>query len=72
MSITYSVKKKENAHIIHSATKTWKYIIIRNAIILCLFSFRKFHTCLYSEPVRCPLFFSALTSSIAYLHGKVT
>ena len=39
MSITYSVKKKENAHIIHSATRTWKYIIIRNAIILCLFPF---------------------------------
>ena len=41
MSITYTVVKKENALIIHSAMETWKYAIIRNFIILCLFPFSK-------------------------------
>ena len=34
LSITYTVKKKENALIIHSAMETWKYTVIRNFIIL--------------------------------------
>ena len=43
MSITYTVEKKENALIIHSAMEIWKYAVIRlseNLIILslCLFS----------------------------------
>ena len=41
MNITYTVEKKENALIIHSAMETWKYTIIRNLIILCLYPFSK-------------------------------
>ena len=41
MSITYTVEKKENALIIHSAMETWKYAIIRNSIILRLCPFSK-------------------------------
>ena len=41
MSITYTVAKKENALIIHSAMKTWKYTIVRIFIILWLCSFSK-------------------------------
>ena len=40
-SITYTVEKKENALIVHSAMETWKYTIIRNFIILCLYPFPK-------------------------------
>ena len=40
-SITYTVEKKENALIVHSAMETWKYTIIRNFIILCLCPFPK-------------------------------
>ena len=39
MSITCTVEKKENALIIHSAMETWKYVIIRNFIILSLYHF---------------------------------
>ena len=39
MSIEYyTVEKKENDLIIHSAMETWKYTIIRNFIVLCPFS----------------------------------
>ena len=41
MSITYTVQKKRNALIIHSAIETWKYPVIRNFIILSLCSFSK-------------------------------
>ena len=41
MSITYTFEKKENALIIHSSMETWKYIITRNFIILCLYPFSK-------------------------------
>ena len=41
MSITYTVEKKENALIIHSAMDTWKETITRNFIILCLCPFSK-------------------------------
>ena len=41
MSITYTVEKKENTLIIHSAMETRKYTIVRNFIILCLCSFSK-------------------------------
>ena len=40
-SITYTVEKKENALIVHSAMETWKYTITRNFIILCLCPFPK-------------------------------
>ena len=39
--LTYTVEMKENALIIHSAMKTWRYTIIRNFIILCLCLFSK-------------------------------
>ena len=35
MSISYTVEKKENALITHSAMETRKYTIIKNFIILC-------------------------------------
>ena len=42
MSIEYyTVEKKENDLIIHSAMETWKYTIIRNFIILSLCPFLK-------------------------------
>ena len=41
MSITYTVEKKDNALIIHSAMETCKYTIIRNFIILFLCPFSK-------------------------------
>ena len=33
-SITYTIEKKENALIIHSAMEIWKYTIIRSFMIL--------------------------------------
>ena len=39
MSITYTVEKKENTLISHSDMETWKYVIIRNFIILSLYHF---------------------------------
>ena len=41
MSITYTIEKKENALIIHSAMETGKYTIIRNFINLWLCPFSK-------------------------------
>ena len=38
-SISYTVEKKENALITHSAMETWKYTTIKNFIILCLCPF---------------------------------
>lgn len=43
----YTVEKKENALIIHSAMETWKVTIIRNFIILCLYPLSKI---LHSPP----------------------
>ena len=37
----YTVEKKGNALIIHSAMETWKVTIIRNFIILCLYPLSK-------------------------------
>ena len=48
--ITYTVEKKENALIIHSAMETLKYTIIRNFIIFCLCFFWKISHPLDSEP----------------------
>ena len=51
MSIEYyTVEKKENDLIIHSAMETWKYTIIGNFIILYLCLFRKMRTLFNSEP----------------------
>ena len=41
ISITYTVEKKENALVTHSAMETWKHTIIRSFIILCLCPFSK-------------------------------
>ena len=41
MNITYTVEKKENALLIHSAMETLKHTIIRNFINLCLCLFLK-------------------------------